>query len=241
MQYAYAARALGRFNGTYLAGRALPAYPWLGPPGALRGTLQAFGFVRDVVENPMTWQHPLLRAAFPTPVADRLLRLWDEHELLLAALDRLPQTLCHKDSFRRNMFAPRNAVGQQLVLIDWAYVGRGEIGLDIADLFGASYSTFGVEPTDLETFDATIFDSYVAGLREAGWQGDHRSRASGSPRLWPSSTPGCSSGSAIWPTSSAAPPGKQVPVSRSMPSYSTRPDWSPTCSIVRTRPTTCCA
>jgi hypothetical protein len=172
-QYAQAARALGRFNGAYLGGRALPAYPWLGPPGALRGLLQAFAFVRDVVANPTTWQHPLLRAAFPVPVAGRLLRLWDDREPLLAALDRLPQTLCHKDAFRRNMFAPRNALGQQqLVLIDWAYVGRGEIGLDIADLFGASYSTFGVEPTDLETFDATIFDSYVAGLREAGWQGD---------------------------------------------------------------------
>jgi hypothetical protein len=72
-QYAQAARALGRFNGAYLAGRALPAYPWLGPPGALRGTLQAFAFVRDVVENPTTWQDPLLRAAFPVPVADRLL------------------------------------------------------------------------------------------------------------------------------------------------------------------------
>src|SRR5207237_402832 len=48
-QYARAARALGRFNGAYLAGRALPAYPWLGPPRALRGLLQAFAFVRDVV------------------------------------------------------------------------------------------------------------------------------------------------------------------------------------------------
>jgi Choline/ethanolamine kinase len=172
-QYAHAARTLGRFNGAYLAGRALPAYPWLGPPGALRGTLQAFAFVRDVVRDEATWQHPLLRAAFPIPVADRLLRLWDNCEPLLAALDQLPQTLCHKDAFRRNMFAAADVNGQQqLVLIDWAYVGRGEIGLDIADLFGASYSTFGVEPTDLPAFDATIFNGYRAGLREAGWRGD---------------------------------------------------------------------
>jgi len=171
-QYARASRGLGRFNGAYLAGQALPADPWLGPPGALRGTLQGFAFVRDVVENPATWQHPLLSAAFPTPVRNRLLRLWDAREPLLAALDHLPQTLCHKDAYRRNMFAPSDALGQQLVLIDWAYVGRGEIGLDIADLFGASYITFGVEPTDLATFDATIFDSYMAGLREAGWQGE---------------------------------------------------------------------
>ena len=172
-QYAHAARALGRFNGTCLAGQPLPTYPWLGPPGAMRGLLQAFAFVQDVVRDEATWQHPLLRAAFPTPIADRLLRLWHDRGPLLAALDQLPQTLCHKDAFRRNMFAPSDAHGQrQLVPIDWAYVGRGEIGLDAADLFGASYSTFGVEPTDLQAFDATIFDSYMAGLREAGWRGD---------------------------------------------------------------------
>jgi hypothetical protein len=27
-------------------------------------------------------------------------------------------------------------------------------------------------PTDLQAFDATIFDSYVTGLREVGWRGD---------------------------------------------------------------------
>ncbi len=118
-QYAHAAVALGRFNGAYLAGRPLPAYPWLGPPGAMRGLLQAFAFVQDVVCDPATWQHPLLRAAFPIPIADRLLGLWADRAPLLAALDRLPTTFSHKDAFRRNMFASSDAHGQsQLVLID---------------------------------------------------------------------------------------------------------------------------
>jgi hypothetical protein len=174
-QYAHAACALGRFNGTYLAGQPLPTHPWLGPPGTMRGLLQAFAFVQDMIRDEATWQHPLLRAAFPIPIVDRLIRLWHDRGPLLAALDRLPQTLCHKDAFRRNMFAAPGAHGQRrLVLIDWAYVGRGEIGLDAADLFGASYSTFSVEPTDLHAFDAIIFDSYVAGLREAGWRGDRQ-------------------------------------------------------------------
>jgi hypothetical protein len=46
--------------------------------------------------------------------------------------------------------------------------------LDIADLFGASYHTVSVEATDLHTFEAIIFDNYLAGLHDAGWQGDPR-------------------------------------------------------------------
>jgi hypothetical protein len=174
-QYRRAASALGRFNGAYLAGRPIPSYLWLGAPGALRGALHAFAYVYDVVRDETTWQHPLLRSAFPASIADRLLNLWEGCAPLLDALDRLPKTLCHKDAFRRNMFALPDAAGQpRLALIDWAYVGLGEIGLDVADLFGASYSTFGVEPTDLWSLDAAIFESYLAGLCEAGWRGDSR-------------------------------------------------------------------
>jgi hypothetical protein len=172
-QYSRAAHVLGRFNGAYLAGRPLPAYPWLGSPGAMRGLLRAFAFVKDIVSDPATWQHPLLRAAFPSPIAGRLLRFWADQPALLDGLDRLPLTLCHKDAFRRNMFAsPAADEPALLTLIDWAGLGRGEIGLDIADLFGASYSTASVEAADLRTFDTVIFENYLAGLRQAGWRGD---------------------------------------------------------------------
>lgn len=172
-QYGQAARHLGRFNGAYLAGQPIPNYPWIGPPGALRGTLEAFAFVQDLVADPATWEHPLLRSAFPVGISTRLLRLWAERDILLNTLERMPITLCHKDAFRRNMFASRDEHGQsQLAMIDWAYLGRGELGLDIADLFGASYGNFGVETTDLRDFDAAIFDGYLQGLHEAGWQGN---------------------------------------------------------------------
>ena len=121
----------------------------------------------------MTWQQPLLRAAFRRPVGERLLRLWDDRQRLLDALERLPVTLCHKDAFRRNMFWTSAPTGEaRLTLIDWAYVGRGEIGLDAADLFGASYSTGDVDTPDLRAFDAAVFDSYLGGLRAVGWRGD---------------------------------------------------------------------
>ena len=59
-------------------------------------------------------------------------------------------------------------------MIDWAYVGRGEIGLDAGDLFAASYSLFGVEPCEPRELDRVVFEQYLDGLRAAGWDGDRR-------------------------------------------------------------------
>lgn len=170
--YARAAACLGRFNGAYLAGRLLPDVGWLGPPGALRGMLEHLAFVEAVVRDPLTWQQPLLRAAFRQPVAESLLRLWNDRHRLLDAIERLPLTLCHKDAFRRNLFWTQAPTGAEtLTLIDWAYVGHGEIGLDAADLFGASYHACDVATADVGAFDRAVFNSYLGGLRTAGWQG----------------------------------------------------------------------
>jgi hypothetical protein len=96
---------------------------------------------------------------------------------VIDALESLPQTLCHKDAWRRNMFAPTNAGTSDpdaLVMIDWAYVGRGELGLDAGDLFAASYSLFGAEPCAPRELDRVVFENYLDGLRDAGWHGDWR-------------------------------------------------------------------
>jgi hypothetical protein len=105
-QYARAARCLGRFNGAYLAGRPMPAHPWLCGPASLRGMLDGFAGLLDAIRDPQAWQHPLIQRAISASAAPRLLRLWNERAPLLDALERLPQTLCHKDAWRRNMFAP---------------------------------------------------------------------------------------------------------------------------------------
>lgn len=174
-QYASAARCLGRFNGAYLAGRPIPAHPWLCGPATLRGMLEHFAGLQDVIRDQRAWEQPLVRRALPASAAERLLRLWADRALLLDALERLPQTLCHKDAWRRNMFAPPGRAGRDtLNMIDWAYVGRGELGLDAGDLLGASYSLFGVEPCEPRELDQVVFESYLEGLRSAGWAGDRR-------------------------------------------------------------------
>lgn len=173
-QYVAAARHLGAFNAAYLIDHALPSFSWLAT-GWLRSWVAQFSPLVGLLNAESTWQNPFVRAAFPVPVAEELQRLWVEREQFLEALDRLPQTLCHFDAWRTNLFARVSPEGQeQTVAIDWAFAGIGAIGEEINPLVWASLSFFEIELEEARALDALIFDGYVAGLREAGWQGDVR-------------------------------------------------------------------
>jgi hypothetical protein len=171
-QYAHAAECLGRFNGAYLAERPMPGYPWLVRDGSPRGLLDYNTELRDMLAKPGTWQHPLVRAAFPVPVADRVLKLWDERETLLRPLDRVQHTHCHLDAWRGNIFAPPASDSDDLVLIDWAFPGQAALGTDPGDLFAASFHLSELQDTEPRLLDQAIFEGYLAGLQEAGWRGD---------------------------------------------------------------------
>jgi hypothetical protein len=168
-QYARAARCLGAFNGAYLTPEAWPPYPWLAQIGTPRGVIEAFSWIEPLVRDPATWDRPALRAAVPRRLAARLPEFWDHRHNLLAALDQLPQTLCHHDAWRGNMFCPPGAL-DELMLIDWAYTGRACLGADLADLAVAGYPLVPVEsnhpPAEI---DRAVFEPYLEGLCDAGW------------------------------------------------------------------------
>ncbi len=164
--YARAAWHIGRLNGASI-NRTLP-YPWLNRAGSPRGLLEAFKWLEPVIADPQVWTHALLQEAFPIPVQDRLLRLWQDRHRCIDHFESLPQTLCHMDAWQRNMFLRES----QLVLIDWAYTGYGTLGTDAADLFAASYHMLEVEICEPDVMAATIFKGYMAGLRDSGWHGD---------------------------------------------------------------------
>jgi hypothetical protein len=171
-QYRRAARCLGRFNGAYLAGHPPPPYPWLHRMSSPRGLLDNYAWLRDVVAAPATWQHPSLRAR-AAELAPRLLRLWDERAPLLDLLEGLPQTLCHVDAWRGNLYAPAGAATpEEIIAIDWAVVGWGSVGTDAGDLFAPSFAHGLVEPCTPHDLDEAVFESYFAGLHEAGWRPD---------------------------------------------------------------------
>jgi hypothetical protein len=168
-QYAQSARCLGRFNGAYLAGEPRPPYAWLSRLSTPRDVINAYQWIEALVRDPATWAHPLLRSAYPPALIARLPDFWDARHGLLAALERMPQTLCHQDAWRGNVFCPAPHA-DEIVMIDWAYTGTAIVGSDPADLAVAGYPLLPAEtslpPADI---DAAVFEAYMLGLAEAGW------------------------------------------------------------------------
>ena len=168
-----AARELGRFNGAYLAGRPLPATPWLGGRRLRSWVERHRPLVARIATAP---DNPDVRHWWPRSVVDAILRLWGERDVLCAALERLPHTFCHGDAIRRNLLTRRCVDGSdEMAAIDWEYAGRYAAGEEVGQTLSVAAAFFDVEPADLPALDELLFAGYIAGLRDAGWQGDTRS------------------------------------------------------------------
>ena len=166
-EFAFAARELGRFGGLYASGRPNPDQPWLS---------------RDQTRSWITtwspenaWNSDCVQRMFPPQSRARVFRLWDERECFMAALDGLPQHFSHFDCMRRNLMIRARPDGHdELVAIDWAMCGIRPIGSDLSHLLGMSSAFYDWDPADIATLEQATEPAYLAGLREAGWQGDPR-------------------------------------------------------------------
>jgi hypothetical protein len=179
-QFVVAARHLGRLNGTYLAARPLPDYPWL-QRALLRWRVQRNVAFWDAFDE--TRDTPWAQRCWPDDLGARGQRLWQRRDGLLDLLDRLPQTLVHGDADRRNLFARRAADGHrraagdepdETVAIDWAFTGVAAVGEELVNLVAASALWFQADAADLAELADRCLDGYAAGLAEAGWRGDPR-------------------------------------------------------------------
>lgn len=171
-RFALAARHLGRLAGYSLAGQPLPDAPWLGR-AVLRGRID---------QNADFWEgrlrvddEALMDRIFPDGLIERARRVWEERHQLLDLLDRLPQTLVHGDADRRNLFARRDADGdEETAAIDWAWMGVAAVGWDLANLVVASALWYEAEIGELPALAEACLAGYCAGLADAGWAGDAR-------------------------------------------------------------------
>jgi hypothetical protein len=175
-RYHLAARHFGRLNGAYLTGRSLPSAPWLSRGHDRQFVADFTSLITSVLEafqQASIWAHPALRRAFPVPNLDPFLRFWDDRARFTNALDHLPQTFCHYDAMRPNLFARHGMDGQeQTVAIDWAHTGIAGVGVELAEMVVGSLLFLQVTANDTAQLDRQAFTGYLEGLRDAGWHGD---------------------------------------------------------------------
>lgn len=167
-RYEQAARRLGEFNGAYHSGHPLPRGAWLprGAAAAIDDRAPAFTMLAALRD------HDMVIRCWPGGLVDRVAGLWQERGVLLAALDRLPQTMCHLDAFPRNLLWPDDS--NDLVAVDWSYSGIAAVGSELGPLVAASACMFDMDPGQLERIEAACCGPYIDGLRAAGWRGDER-------------------------------------------------------------------
>ncbi len=158
---------LGRFNGAWLAALALPDYHWL----THNWHSAIVPELADTLESlDQLLEHSLVQLTLPIAAAAEIKTIWQEREIYRQALAKLPKTLCHIDAFRRNVLHREN----DIVLLDWAVCGQGAIGEDLVALVAVSLHYAGFSQEYAEQVDQAVFAGYIAGLREAGWQGDEK-------------------------------------------------------------------
>lgn len=169
-RFATAARHLGQFSGVQTPNGVLPRWPWL-RHGDLRAALEARAANVDALRTQQL--HPLVRRAYPPDVLAGFLRLWEEREAFLVALDGVPRVVCHGDAQHRNLFARDTpAGGQRTVAIDWENLRAWPLGTDAKTLVHQALLYFDADVSSAGELDDAVFGGYVAGLREAGWRGD---------------------------------------------------------------------
>lgn len=113
-RYGLAAYHLGRFNGMHASTGSDPAYPWFSR-NWLRGWIEEASPYIDVLSTHRN--HAYVAQMYD---ADHVLRLWRDRQRRLDYLESLPQTLCHLDAYRGNLFT---AVTPSAVNRQWLSTG----------------------------------------------------------------------------------------------------------------------
>ncbi len=160
--YRQSAYQIGRFNGAYLTGTALPEEAWLSHEW-LRGYVEnAAPMITFIRENP---DRPLVKSLYGKNLAI-ILAFWEIRNSLLDSLEKTPRVFSHQDAFKRNLFFQ----GGKLLAIDWSYCGITPPASDLVPLVAVSLGFSSIPGDKIFELDRICFDAYMEGLRAAGAQ-----------------------------------------------------------------------
>jgi hypothetical protein len=164
-----AARHIGMFNGHWPESNK-PDGTWVSTDGSTDRRTTAPELYRAANTSLASLSdHPdVIRATEGTGL-NRVLKIYDDLLTMIEATNKFPRSVAHNDIHARNVFPVDDGT---TIAIDWASVGLSPTGVDGGGLAGASI-TWGQDEADLiEQIEPQIFDEYVSGLRESGWDGD---------------------------------------------------------------------
>jgi hypothetical protein len=168
------AEDLGRFAGTFVAGRPVPRAPWLADTWSVQVQYSfTTPWMREPIlralDSPPSTNPATAKAFGSAPDRAILHDAFLRQDELLEAVDRLPRAICHNDTLATNLFPGRSASGQsETTAIDWALVGIGPAGGDLGQLVAGSACFFRASTDELDRLDRLTFDAYLAGMADVG-------------------------------------------------------------------------
>jgi hypothetical protein len=173
-RFGLAAQHLGRFNGAYLVGTDIPTYSWLAKDKAWISDWEERIKKADALAKieQLREEHPLMRRGWPGDIAVSFTRFWQERARFYEVLDSLPKTLQHADCSHKNLMARRDKDGKgETVALDWALLGIGTLGEEIARLVFSTLTHAGVPMTQASELETVVLEGYMRGLQDVGWDG----------------------------------------------------------------------
>lgn len=168
-QFSYIARQLGRFNGAYLTGiKMVPDHEWI-----CRAWLKSWTTASRMYA-------PNIEAYASRISTENEQSTWVWYKEILENIDstidslqQLPRVLAHQDLSQMNMLLVKQEANEsRLVLIDWQFMSISGIGEDLGKLFGVNMSLGIIPPEQYLRFQTSLYNAYLEGLRDMGWQGD---------------------------------------------------------------------
>lgn len=166
----YIAEQLGCFNGAYFMAKKIPDQEWICRSWLRSWTTSSRMYAPDLPIDINQLHREQERSIWTwfqkfTKQIDRILNI----------LNQLPRVLAHQDLSQMNMLLNRSNKGEErLVLIDWQFMSISGIGEDLGKMFGVNLS-LGIIPIHrYEEYKESLFQAYIKGLQDMGWQGDER-------------------------------------------------------------------
>jgi hypothetical protein len=169
-RYGIAARHLGHLHGGFLTDRPLPKETWANRSEWLVWQREeAPARCTEALDRACT--HALSSRFYENTLGMRAWDFLNKNKAFSDALCSLPVTLIHGDMHRNNLIARDDGENEETIFIDWDASGIAQMGIDTGTLIGTSAIFNPPLVASLLDFVELVFESYLAGLRDAGWKG----------------------------------------------------------------------